>query len=129
MKIYQNAFYVPSIDKYFASWSRHDFVGHVFPDGREIYYDGGIGSGYARRAGDLELELDSSIIDVSLDESSSEEDINNNLLYIDHVEEDNSIIYRPIAEFGLLKLEMILSTADTNSIIQSNPVILETIMY
>lgn len=80
MKLYQNAFYVPSIDKFFCSWSTHDFVGHTFNDGRELFFDGGLS--YPRKVGNFELLSDGSVIDYTLSDKSSKEDIYDKLLIL-----------------------------------------------
>jgi hypothetical protein len=80
MKIYQNAFYVPSIDKFFCSWSTHDFVGHKFEDGREMFFDGGLS--YKRQIGNFELLSDGSALDYTLFDDSPKELIYNNLLIL-----------------------------------------------
>ncbi len=78
MKIYQNAFYVPSIGKYFSSWSSHDFVGYKFEDGRSYYVDGGLS--YYRTIGNFELEDEGKIVSYRLDDKSSIKDITEKLL-------------------------------------------------
>ena len=99
-KLIQNAFYVPSIDKYFPSWNTHDFVLYKFPDGREIYYDGGLS--YERRGGDFELFTEGLVIDVSLIEDSPREEIYNKLLWGTRGKNgDQPLRYRPIKEFTL----------------------------
>jgi hypothetical protein len=78
--IYQNAFYVPSVDKFFCSWSTHDFVGYTFPDGKQIFYDGGLS--YIRRVGNLELLLNGLVVDLTLTSDSPLESIYNDLLIL-----------------------------------------------
>lgn len=107
-KLIQNAFYVPSIDKYFCSWGTHDFVGHVFPDKREYYIDGGLS--YSRVVGDfISLREDGSIVDFSLYDTSPESEIYEKLLMY----HKGSNKYKPLREFSkkeLFQLIEILAT-------------------
>ena len=50
-RILQNAVYIPEDDVFIKSCHTHDYVEHLFKDGKTIAVDGG--TSYARRAGDL----------------------------------------------------------------------------
>lgn len=83
MKLIQQAFYVPEVNKFYKSINTHDFTGHVFPDGREYFIDGGCD--YTRTIGDfIRLPQEGKVVDFTLyadDDETLTYEITNKLLW------------------------------------------------
>lgn len=107
-KLLQNAFLVPSIGKFYCSWSTHDFVGHKFVDGRSYYVDGGLS--YQRAIGDFGLIDDASIEDYTLFDTDPIDKIRDKLVLFDFFKKDE-VSYVRIKDFStenLKKLSKVL---------------------
>ena len=118
-KLIQNAFYVPEADKFYSSINTHDFTGHVFPDGREYFVDGGLS--YRRVVGDFpSLEKEGKIVDYTLyaeDGVAPTQDILDRLLWGTRgVESKGKLTFRPIKELGHSHLRALLDYIPENNI-------------
>ena len=97
MPLLQNVLYVPEQDYYYVSQHVHDYVHVELDDGKHMFIDGG--TDYRRSGGDLEL-LGTRFIDYSLHTFSSEQDVNDKLVWGTRGKRgDEPLTYRPIRTF------------------------------
>lgn len=123
-KLIQNAFLVTSINKFYCSWSTHDFVGHKFSDGRSYYVDGGLS--YQRTVGNFELLDDVSVEDYTLFDTDPIEKIRDKLVFLNfHLEGEKS--YSRIKDFSTKNLKKISKVLDKQT--SFHPIVKEVVDY
>lgn len=102
--IYQNAFYVPSIDKYFVSTHVHELVKYTDEEGKSFFVDGG--NEYFRCGGDKSVE--DKIVRFGLTSSSRLKDIRDKLLWGSRGKDGKQPMeFRPIKSLTLSHLKNI----------------------
>lgn len=99
MNLIQNAVYITDKDIYLKSHGTHDFITHIFEDGKEFFIDGGLS--YKRVGGDYdELIQTGRIQDYTLTEKSMMLDLHQKLLWGTRgISGRVPLQYRPIMSF------------------------------